>query len=294
MTTAREVTGALYAHFTGRYAVLTELVHESDEAVAYAKARDAGDLDAVRDLYPAAWERRVDVLLVAKTERIAVETKVTRSDFLSDVRDPAKQATWRALAHRHAFAVPAGLVRPDEVPADSGLLYVGEPKYGNVRRVSWEKRAPKGHAPPELPPRVLWAIMHRCARAEAHAKGLLAAGDDDPAALRLELERARRDLELASQRETVARDRAAAFQAALATRGYPPCATCSQPVKPKWSARRGTDWTHADPAHEPPCAELRAAAYEAAQPRELQVRTYRYTPPVEPADTLTTVGAASG
>jgi hypothetical protein len=280
------VNAALYAHFTGRYAVLTELVHESEEAAAYAKARDAGDFDALGEVYPAAWTRRVDVLLVSKIERIAVEVKVTRSDFLTDVRDPAKQTTWRSLTHRHAFAVPAGLVRPEEVPADSGLLYVGEPKFGTVRCVSWEKRAPKGNAPPDLPTSVLWAIMHRCARAEAHAKGLLVSDGLDDQALRLELERTRRDLELTQQREHMQRNRAAAMQAALATRGYPPCATCSQPVKPKWTARRGTDWAHADHAHDVPCAARRAAAYAAENPRDLELpAAHRYTPPVEPADT---------
>lgn len=288
MTTAREVNGALYSHFTGRYAVLTELVHESHEAAAYAEAQDRLDMDAVRERYPAAWTRRVDVLLVSRTERIAVEVKITRSDFLADVRDTAKQATWRALAHRHAWACPHGLIRADEVPADSGLIYVGasESLYSGVRHVEWVKRAPKGNAPPDLPPNVLWAIMHRCARAEAHAKGLLVADGLDAGALRLELDRTRRDLELAQNRASVQRDRAAAMQAALATRGYPPCAACSQAVKPKWTAGRGTEWTHADPAHDGPCAESRAAADAAKNPSG----TYRYTPPVEPADLAAATG----
>lgn len=232
---------------------------------------------------PPSWTRRVDVLLVSKAERIAVEVKVTRSDFLADVKDPSKQAPWRALAHRHAFAVPAGLVTVTEVPADSGLLSVGGLRPFGAD-VEWTRRAPKGNDPADLPAKVVHAIMHRLARAEATAKGLVG-NHTDPEAMRLEIERLRADLDLANGREDAARRRASAFQAALALRGYPPCATCERPVKPKYGRRLGMEWQHANPADEELCATVRAGNYAAENSWQSEVDPrFRHVPPVEPAD----------
>ncbi len=100
---ARDVVGALYQHFHPRYAVLSEVC-----------ARPPAPTGGRRDvLLMGRSERRCDVLLLGKDERIAVEVKVTRADFLADVRDPSKQATWVALTHRQAYAAPRGLVGRD-------------------------------------------------------------------------------------------------------------------------------------------------------------------------------------
>ncbi|MFX3631873.1 MAG: hypothetical protein ACE3L7_07310 [Candidatus Pristimantibacillus sp.] len=57
---------------------------------------------------------------------IAYEVKVSRSDFLHEIANPTKRE--QALQHSNEFyfAVPAGLVRPDEIPEECGLLYVNE------------------------------------------------------------------------------------------------------------------------------------------------------------------------
>ncbi|MCK9795944.1 hypothetical protein M1843_19535 [Isoptericola sp. 4D.3] len=57
-------------------------------------------------------------------EVVAVEVKISRSDFRSEVRNPGKQRPWVDASFEHYFAVPAGLVSPEEVPATSGLIEV--------------------------------------------------------------------------------------------------------------------------------------------------------------------------
>jgi hypothetical protein len=77
--------------------------------------------------------RSIDVLGVhveayrgpATWDLLACELKWSGQDFLQDVRKPEKQEPWRETAHRHAFVVPRGLVRPSEVPDGSGLAELG-------------------------------------------------------------------------------------------------------------------------------------------------------------------------
>jgi hypothetical protein len=98
-------------------------------------------------------------------ERIAIEIKCSRSDYLSDVRNPEKQAPWRRLANWHAFAAPAGLIRPDEVPQGSGLLeaflWVSPARGTEVPVVAWTKLPPLVDAP-YIPG---WLILELASRA---------------------------------------------------------------------------------------------------------------------------------
>ena len=91
-------------------------------------------LDEVTDQSAdAERKRRIDVLALRTPDdrswglfqRLALEIKVSRADFLTDVRESSKQELWRAQCHAHAFVAPAGLIRPEEVPTGSGLLEVG-------------------------------------------------------------------------------------------------------------------------------------------------------------------------
>lgn len=53
---------------------------------------------------------------------IAFEVKVSRSDFMREIADPSKRVFAETVANECFFAVPAGLVRVDEVPEDWGLM----------------------------------------------------------------------------------------------------------------------------------------------------------------------------
>lgn len=56
--------------------------------------------------------------------RIAFEVKTSRSDFLAEMRKPSKRREALAISHQFFFVVPKGLVRPDEIPPECGLMVV--------------------------------------------------------------------------------------------------------------------------------------------------------------------------
>lgn len=194
-------------------------------------------------------------------DRLAIEIKVSRPDFLNDVRNPDKQAPWRTLAHRHAYAVPAGLVSVGEVPAASGLLVVGG--MNRPSTVSWERRAPRSATARPLTLSQQLDAFYRWSRAEAAAMGLSGArtaDTDDPAELRLEIARLRGEL----QRKEGAVDRLVdqldAAKHRLAVFEPLPCSTCGLPLRP--ARARQTDlylrWEHAR-ADAAACLERRTA-----------------------------------
>jgi hypothetical protein len=73
--------------------------------------------------------QRADVIEVKPSyNRFCVsiyEVKVSRSDFLSDIRS----GKWRGYldhCHRFYFAVPSGMVKKEEMPEEAGLIVRGE------------------------------------------------------------------------------------------------------------------------------------------------------------------------
>lgn len=58
--------------------------------------------------------------------RVAVEIKVSRHDFMREIEDPSKREPWIQRSNEFYFAVPTGLVKPDEVPEECGLFEVGK------------------------------------------------------------------------------------------------------------------------------------------------------------------------
>lgn len=59
-------------------------------------------------------------------QRVGYEVKVSRADFLSEMRKPHKRANARSLSHLFFFACPEGLIQPNEIPDDAGLVWVYE------------------------------------------------------------------------------------------------------------------------------------------------------------------------
>lgn len=70
----------------------------------------------------------------AKYPRVGYEVKVSRADYRKELRNPHKRAQAVANTHAFYFAVPAGLLRPDEITARgpagyddaAGFLWVPE------------------------------------------------------------------------------------------------------------------------------------------------------------------------
>lgn len=131
---------------------------------------------------PYAMARRIDMLAIRQAptpgrplERLAIEVKVSRRDFRADLRNPDKQASWRELSELHAYAAPAGLIDPDEVPDDSGLLVatrLADHPFAPAR-IQWAKRPPLNPEPALMPEWLVMRLLYRGAWAEAHRKGLV-------------------------------------------------------------------------------------------------------------------------
>lgn len=244
---------------------------------------------SLRDLDPIAYhvsaqdtaheetDRRIDMLLARRPrsqrnlgdlETIAIEVKVSRADFLNDVRNPEKQAPWRRAATRHAYAVPAGLVSADEIPEASGLLAVKSHGGHGWGTVEWVKPAPyrDGHAP-QLPLRAQAAILQRITALEGHTRGWhtgpAAAGS--PQELRAALAAAHKDAERANSRADRMEAQRDAWREAygLATPDGHPCAHCGNPVKPLNPGPGGfKSWRHLDRDHDEPCTVAQEHAAE--------------------------------
>lgn len=56
--------------------------------------------------------------------RVAYEIKVSRADFLAEVRNPEKRTKAIELSNQFYFAAPKGLLRASEIPEDCGLVEV--------------------------------------------------------------------------------------------------------------------------------------------------------------------------
>lgn len=286
--TAAELQQALWRHYSHRCAVLFEvsapdLERRQQTIGALGQRRTLSDLDRIRLERHLPYSRRVDALLWGLPGgSIALELKVTRSDYLADVREPDKQRVWRELAGRHAYVVPAGLVERTELPADSGLLRVERMATGGYH-VAWEVKAPRlaGHTQPPLPDQVLAALAYRCARAEAHLRGLSWGQQDDPEKVRAERDLLRAELDKARSAEVRLRERLEHYRRQAARAEAPPCASCGHGLRASYSTRAGETWRHLAPEQDDACHALREAQRDS---RRAAGDRWAYVEAVRPRD----------
>lgn len=114
----------------------------------YRGHRVTGDPDDAGIINP---ETRIDLYVInlwpSKGVRlIAYEVKVSRADFLSEIRQPDKRAQALKISTEYSFATPQGLVKPDEVPDECGLVEVRYGKRG-ASYIETVKAAPRRDAP---------------------------------------------------------------------------------------------------------------------------------------------------
>lgn len=87
------------------------------------------------------------------------EVKVSRSDYLREVRDPAKHATWARHCRYWWIVAPPGVVRPDERPPYGwGLLIL------RGRWLTQHAPAARRPDPEQLPLRALAGLMRATAQ----------------------------------------------------------------------------------------------------------------------------------
>ena len=99
--------------------------------------------------------------------RHAFEVKVTRSDFLAEMKDPLKRRPALLYSNLFYFAAPAGLIKPEELPPEAGLMEVGD--WGRGFSAVIIVDAPWFDPPPPSW-RFFAAIARRVCRAEAEGR----------------------------------------------------------------------------------------------------------------------------
>lgn len=97
------------------------------------------------------------------------EIKVSRQDWLNELKNPAKAEAVAQYCDRWWIAAPAGIVKPDELPSGWGLLEL--PEGGNLRI---KVQAPK-LTPVPLDRSFVAAMLRRASEADADEIGALVA-----------------------------------------------------------------------------------------------------------------------
>lgn len=75
--------------------------------------------------YTGISERRIDAFTISSSAgnlTTAYEIKVSRGDFLKDLKDEIKQRGARIYADRFYYATPFGLLKIEEIPVWAGLI----------------------------------------------------------------------------------------------------------------------------------------------------------------------------
>jgi len=54
--------------------------------------------------------------------RTAYEIKISRSDFLREIKNPEKRKAALRVSNQFYFVAPEGLIKPEEIPMECGLL----------------------------------------------------------------------------------------------------------------------------------------------------------------------------
>lgn len=72
-------------------------------------------------------ERRIDALVVGRGNETAIvaEVKVSKQDFKHEIEDDEKRRMALELCSQYNFVAPVGLIKPDEIPPECGLLEMG-------------------------------------------------------------------------------------------------------------------------------------------------------------------------
>jgi len=80
--------------------------------------------------YGGHWVKYVDLFAIncypsKANHKMAFEIKTSRSDFLSEIRKPLKRHPALMISNQFYFAAPKGMLKPEEIPQEAGLIEVG-------------------------------------------------------------------------------------------------------------------------------------------------------------------------
>lgn len=111
--------------------------------------------------------RRIDAFVMSVWPsdgfaRMAFEVKVSRSDFLRELKDERKRKRAATYSNEFYFVAPAGMIAHGELPEGTGLLEARlDPRGKPYLRMAVR---PKTARAPDLPPSIVAAIMRRVDR----------------------------------------------------------------------------------------------------------------------------------
>lgn len=84
-------------------------------------------------------DQRIDLWIMgmwsSNSGREAYEVKISRSDFLHEMKNPAKRRQALRVSNRFWFATPFGLVKPEEIPLECGLIELGYVESNGARKL---------------------------------------------------------------------------------------------------------------------------------------------------------------
>jgi len=75
---------------------------------------------------------------------VVVECKISRADFLADLSKPWRQKPQRGMGCERFYLTPAGLLKPDALPAGWGLLECRRREVELIRDSAKDMRSPSG------------------------------------------------------------------------------------------------------------------------------------------------------
>ncbi len=59
-------------------------------------------------------------------KRVCYEIKISRADFLNELKHPLKRRIGLRYSNEFYFVTPPGLLKPDEIPVECGLMEIGQ------------------------------------------------------------------------------------------------------------------------------------------------------------------------
>jgi hypothetical protein len=144
---AADVVIALHDHYANSaistYRRRSDWVHFDEVRIGTGFGKDA--------------EQRIDfwamhTLPSQRLRRVAFEVKVSRSDFLAELKQPRKRAVALLWSNEFYFAAPAGLIADAELPPEAGLVEYRRDEFG-------PRLHPKVDAPWRDTPPASWRFL---------------------------------------------------------------------------------------------------------------------------------------
>lgn len=175
-------------------------------------------------LHPGGGGRRADLFLVRAWsgkpkghERITIEVKVSRADFLREKAQPHKMDPFKRVSHRVYFATPEGVIKDTDDLGDIGHMLVTD------KGVTIVRRGVRNNAPESISEKTFVEAFRRGSRAEARERS----AQDDPVTqvlhLRQEVARLQRSLTFMSDKEQRLRMAIDTWGQVLTRAGGVPC-----------------------------------------------------------------------